>query len=128
MPTAPSTNPAFVENAKILAHSEELAVKTLFVTSSIIDQDVLVPNVTLEVLLYDASSIRIVETQFHPLFNNALPIEIALQTPTAKPMLACANLLAEVHPCALPMRNAWPICTKLLANAKTSWSSILPEN
>ena len=128
MPTAPSTNPAFVENAKILAHLEELAVKTLFVTSSIIDQDVLVLNVTLEVLSYDANSIRIVETQFHPLFNNALPIETALQTLTAKPMLACANLLAEVHPCALLMRNAWPICTKLLANAKTSWPSILPEN
>jgi hypothetical protein len=55
MPIAPSTNPAFVENAKILAHSEELAVKTLFVTSSIIDQDVLVPNVTLAVPSYDAN-------------------------------------------------------------------------
>ena len=128
MPTAPSTNPAFVENAKILAHSEELAVQTLFVTSSTIDQDVLVPNVTLEVHSYDANSTRIVEAQFHPLYNNAHPIETALQTPTAKPMLACANLLAEVHPCALPMRNAWPVFTKLLANVKTSWSSILPEN
>ena len=55
MPTAPSTNPAFVENVKILAHSEELAVKTLFVTSSIIDQDVLVPNVILAVPSYDAN-------------------------------------------------------------------------
>ena len=122
MPTAPLTNPAFVENVKIHAHSEELVVRTLFATSSTIDQDVLVPNVTLEVPSFDANSTPIVEVQPHLLLGyNAQVTMTVLKTPTAKPTLACANLLADTHPYALPMRNAWQAFIKPLVNVKTSW-------
>ena len=122
MPTAPLTNPAFVENVKIHAHSEELVVRTLFATSSTIDQDVLVPNVTLEVPSFDANSTPIVEVLPHLLLGyNAQVTMTVLKTPTAKPTLACANLLADIHPSALPMRNAWQAFIKPLVNVKTSW-------
>ena len=124
MPTAPLTNPAFVENAKILAHSEELAVKTLFVTSSIIDQDVLVLNVTLEVHSFDVKPKGIAnQNNLHqPNLKDVRLTRIVPMTSTARPMLACANLHVEQLQFVLPMNIVWPAYTKAVVNVKINWS------
>ena len=96
---------------------------TLFVTLSTTDQDVLVPNATPEVPSYDANSIPIAEAKPLPSSEafNVQPIAIALQTPIARPMLACVNLPADTLQSALPMKNASQAFTKLLANVKINW-------
>ena len=93
-----------------------------FAKSSIIDQDVLVLNVTLVVHSSDVKLNGIANQNNLNRLKDVKPTRIVPMTSTAKPMLACANLHVEQLQFVLPMNIAWQAYTKAVANAKINWS------